>query len=385
MPKEEKDSDKTRKSIISSLSKVMRDDAAFSFANDRKKDFDLISTGDAELDRILTPDIYEERKVGGVPRGFLCEFFGPEAGGKSSLGMMLAADVTKRGGMVLWVDAEGSWVEHWAINHGIKLENVVIIETGKSGEDYFGAIKAAAASGNFELIVLDSMASVQPKNVQETELEKDPRIGAMARLMHRVCPQLTAAAKAGNCSIILINQIRHKISMYGNPETTPGGLSLKFYASLRLRLSQVSSRDGRGIVKDGEEIGIRSNVQVVKSRFGPPFQETVLSIYYTDVKPHPYDILIDLAIKKKVVKCKSRRDKVTEELVQFFSLDDNDVLKGIAGIDEFKVELRKHPEAIREVYRILVEKMSEDGKTIDHEVAQFVQEFEKKDDVLASE
>jgi len=383
--KSTKDPEELRKSILAGLSKVIKDDSALSYADDRKKDFDLISSGDTELDRILAPDIFEERNVGGVPRGFLCEFFGPEAGGKSSLCMMLAADVTKRGGMVLWVDAEGSWVEYWALNHGVKLENVVIIETGKSAEDYFGAIKTAAASGNFELIVLDSMASVQPKNVQDTDLEKETRIGALARLMHRVCPQLSAAAKAGNCAIILINQIRQKIVMFGNPETTPGGLSLKFFASLRVRLSQVSGKNGRGIIKNGEEIGIRSNVQVVKSRFGPPFQETVLSIYYTDEKPHAYDILIDLALKKKVVKCKSQREKGGEEMIQFFTFPKSENLRGIAGIDEFKIELRKYPEEVKLVYNDIVEKLAEDGKVIDADVTKFINEFESKDDVLSGE
>jgi hypothetical protein len=130
-----------------------------------------------------------------------------------------------------------------------------------------------------------------------------------ARLMSRSLPRLVAAAKEGCCTIVFINQIRMKIGvMYADPETTPGGESLKFYASLRLRLSQASSKT-RGIVNaEGEEIGIRSKVVIKKSRFGPPFKETVIPIYYGEERPQPFDILVDLALSNKIIVTKKKKD-----------------------------------------------------------------------------
>lgn len=300
----------------------------------------IISTGHGELDKILTPTIYDQRGCGGIPRGFVCEFFGPYAGGKTSLALMLAASVTRNKERVFWEDAEQCYVPDWANVHGVVNEYVYRMAGSKSAEEYLEKLETAAASGDFSLAVVDSVTALVTKQVLETPLDENARVAAMASLMSRALPRIVPAAKRGNCAVIFINQIRQKIGiMYGNPETTPGGEALRFFSSLRVRLSQVGGKNNRGIMKDGEEIGIRSMVQVVKSRFGPPFKDTVVPIYYTNEKPHPLDELLNLALAKKVVKCRSKKEG--HESIQFFTLDypDTDTLKGIEGFEDFKSKL----------------------------------------------
>jgi recombination protein RecA len=314
---------------------------------------DLISTGNAELDRIITPGIYDTTGAGGVPRGFVCEFFGPYAGGKSSLCLMLAAHVTAQKLRVLWCDPEGSYVPEWGETHGVNNEYVSYMPAGHTGEEYLEAVQKAAASGLYVLVVIDSLVGLVPKQILETPLEDNARIAAVASMMSRAMPKLVPAAKKGNCTIAFINQIRFKMGvMYGNPETTPGGEALKFFASLRLRLSQIGAKKTRGIMRGDEEIGIRSNVQVVKSRFGPPFKETVLPIYYSNIKPLPIDRLLDLSLSNKVVRCKTNREG--NEPVQHFTLPGFPALTGIAGIDEFKNALDN--KSMEEIAKQLVEK-----------------------------
>jgi recombination protein RecA len=218
---------------------------------------------------------------------------------------------------------------------GIDTKKVVLQDSGKSGEYYLEQIESITEKGLVQLAVIDSVTALIPKEILETELEKEARVGAGAKLMSRALPRIQNAAKKGNAAVIFINQIRQKIGVvYGNPETTPYGEALKFYASLRIRLSQVGSKNERGIMKGDDEIGIRTNVHVVKSRFGPPYRETIMPIYYSDVKPHPIDIIIDAALGNKVVKSRSKKQP-NGEIIQTFSFGD---IRS-EGIGEFKKEL----------------------------------------------
>jgi recombination protein RecA len=265
---------------------------------------------------------------------------------------MLAASVTKAGGYVFWVDAENSFVDDWARKHGVDTSRVVKAEQGKgrSGEDFLTELNALCETGVFSLAVVDSVAGLAPKAILEAELADEARVGAQARMLSRALPKLIGAAKKGNTAVVFVNQIRQKIGvMYGNPETTPGGEALKFFSSLRIRLSQVGSRKERGIVKDGQEIGIRSVIQVVKSRFGPPFRETILPIYYTEERPKPIELLIDLALVSKVIRCRTK--KKGEDSIQSFTLEGFERLSGIEGLDEFRDRL--DVAAIREVAKRL--------------------------------
>jgi recombination protein RecA len=306
---------------------------------------DLISTGLPELDKILTPMIYEQTGKGGIPRGFVCEFFGPWAGGKSSLCMKLSASVTQAGGIVMWVDAEGSYIPEWAARHGVDNSRVWLVESGsKNGEEFLELIEKTAAKGVADLIVCDSVTALQPKQILDTELEKEARIGAGAKLMSRAIPRIIMAAKAGNTAVIFVNQIRQKIGvMWGNPETTPYGEALKFYSSLRLRLQQVGSKSERGIMLGEEQIGIRTNVRIEKSRFGGP-GEAIMPIYYGDVRPHPLDLLIDASLSSRVVRSRSTKTESGEQ-VQIFSYGGNK----FEGLEGFKAMLIDEPDITKEI------------------------------------
>lgn len=295
---------------------------------------DVISTGHADLDNICTPMIWDKEKRGGIPRGFVCEFFGPYAGGKSALCLKLAAQVTQKGDGVLWVDAESSYIPERAAQFGVDNTKVIYMEGGKHGEYYLERVEEAAKSGHVALIVIDSVTNLQPKDIFEGDLLKDPPMARFARMMSRAMPRIVSAAREGNTSVIFINQIREKVGiMYGNPETTPGGKALLHGASLRLRISQAGKSD-RGIMKEGEEIGIRSNVQIVKSRFGPPYKEAVMPIYYSNVKPHPLDMMIDAGLQNKFIKSRSKKLDNGDLITTFSFLDIR-----AEGVDEFKKEL----------------------------------------------
>ena len=340
---------------------------------------DVISTGMADLDRLMTPMFYEKEGRGGLPRGFCAEFFGPYAGGKSSLCMKLAATVTQRGGFVLWMDPEGSFVKEWAEQQGIDTKLLIHIDSSsgtiRTGEDYLQKLESVVRKGLVELAVVDSVTALQPQEVLDQVLEKEARVGAPAKMMSRAMPKLIMAAKEGNCAIVFINQIRQKVGIvYGNPETTPGGEALKFYSSLRLRLAQITNKNGRGITKDEEDIGIRTTVKIVKNRFGPPDKETIMPIYYGKIKPHPLDIVLDAALSLKIVKSRSSKQS-NGEMVQTFSYDPVDSsiqpIK-ILGMDEFKKVLGSI--AIKEIA-----KRVSDELPFDPEVNEYLKSLENDD------
>jgi recombination protein RecA len=307
---------KAREKMLEALRKKLnvKDAGQIQFADTYEAIPDVISTGHANLDEAICPSFYAKNGRGGVPLGYLCEFYGPNAGGKSCLGMKMAANVHKtEGSLVLWQDAEGSFQPEWAMSHGVDPSRVVLNNQPKfiTAEQFLTELEKNVKTGMYRLAVVDSLAGLTPQKILECELDDNEKIGEKARLMSRSLPRIVAAAKEGCCTVVFINQIRMKIGvMYADPETTPGGESLKFYASLRLRLSQASSKT-RGILNaDGEEIGIRSKVVIKKSRFGPPFKETVIPIYYGEERPHPFDILVDLALSNKIIVTKKKKDDV---------------------------------------------------------------------------
>lgn len=322
--------EKLRKAEITRLKQVLGVTAGLTFADQYESVKEVLSTSHAELDRILTTDHFEKFGIGGIPRGYLVEVYGPFGGGKSSLCLMIAASATKKGQMVLWCDAESSYQPAWATAQGVDNSKLILARanTCANGEQWMEFIEKAAKTKAFSVIIVDSLVGLQPKAILECALEDNARMGAFGAMTSKAVPRLVTAAADGHTAIIFINQVRQKVGVvYGNPETTPGGEALKFLASLRIRVSPCG-KSNRGITKDGEQIGVRSNIQNTKGRFGPPMLECILPIYFTtDVKPHAEDQLIDMAINCKLIKCR------TEDNVQYFSFDD---LKRVPGIDELK-------------------------------------------------
>lgn len=367
--------EKNRRAQMEQLRKIMGmgPDQLY-YAGEKSVKLDLIGTGNEEIDAILTPDEYSQHGTGGLPRGYLCEFYGPQAGGKSSLAQMLAATVTKRKGNVLWLDVEGSFYDVWAEKNGIDRNYLVKVEPGAGvyGEYYMEKLESGVKSGMFQLAVLDSLAALMPKMMMEAPLEKET-IAARARLLSKTIPRLVGVAKEKNCAIILINQIRMKTGIsYGNPEVTPGGEAPGFFSSIRVRLKRLGRKD-RGIYLNGEEIGLRAHAQTIKNRFGPCYLESMLPMYYGAEKPSAMDQLIDVAITKKVIKVSTSKEE--HEPTQFFSLKGFPNLSDLDSFDEFRDRFISDKKAIIEVGKRLREKK---GVVINSDIEQLLKETEKE-------
>ncbi len=226
----------------------------------------VIPTGAISLDIALG--------VGGIPRGRITEIFGQESSGKTTLALSILAQAQKMGGQVAFIDAEHALDPNYAKKVGLKIEDMLVSQPD-SGEQALEITEALIRSNAIDVVVIDSVAALVPKAELEGEMG-DSVMGLQARLMSQALRKLTGYISKSKTAAIFINQIREKIGVFfGNPETTPGGRALKFYASVRLELRRIES------IKKGQElIGNRVKVKVVKNKVAPPFKETVIDIYY---------------------------------------------------------------------------------------------------------
>jgi len=217
-----------------------------------------IPTGALSLDLALG--------VGGLPRGRVIEIFGPEASGKTTLTLHIIAEAQKKGGMAAFIDAEHALDPYYAKKIGVDIDNLLISQPD-SGEQALEITEKLVRSGAVDIIVIDSVAALVPKAEIEGEMG-DQHVGLQARLMSQALRKLTAIAANSKTAIIFINQIRHKIGvMFGNPETTPGGLALKFYSSVRLDIRKIET------LKQGDVVaGARIRVKIVKNKVAPPYR-----------------------------------------------------------------------------------------------------------------
>ena len=290
---------------------------------------EAIPTGSLALDAALG--------IGGVPKGRIIEIYGPESSGKTTLALHIVAEAQKRGGEAAFVDAEHALDPVYAAALGVDTDNLLVSQPD-TGEQALEITDALVRSGAVDVVVVDSVAALVPKQEIEGEMG-DTFVGLQARLMSQALRKLAGTISKTNCVVIFINQLRMKIGvMYGNPETTTGGNALKFYASVRLDVRKVEA------IKDGGNVvGNKTRVKVVKNKVAPPFREAIFEIMYGQ-GISKWGELVDLAVQMDIV----------QKSGSWFSMGDERIGQGANSVKEY---LMNNPDIAAEVEAKVREKL----------------------------
>ncbi len=267
-PKAPKKNDLAIEDAIAQIKGKFGDDSIMKLGEKPKVDIDAVSTGSMGLDAALG--------VGGLPRGRIIEIFGPESSGKTTLSLHVVAEAQKKGGICAFIDAEHAMDPEYSKKLGVKIDELLISQPD-TGEQALEIVESLVRSGKIDVIVIDSVAALTPKDEIEGDMGAH-HVGKQARLMSQALRKLTSIVAKSKTIVIFINQIRMQIGVtFGNPETTPGGKALKFYTSVRIDIRRIAQ-----IKKGDEVVGSRTRAKVVKNKVAAPFRQTEFDIMYNE-------------------------------------------------------------------------------------------------------
>ena len=281
--------------------------------------------------------------VGGIPKGRVIEIYGPESSGKTTVALHVVAEAQRRGGEAAFIDAEHALDPVYAKNLGVDIDNLIVSQPD-TGEQALEIAEALVRSGALDVVVIDSVAALVPKAEIEGEMGSS-HVGLLARLMSQALRKLTGITSKSGTAVIFINQIREKVGVvYGNPETTPGGRALKFFASVRLEVRRQEA------IKNGTEIiGNKTKVKVVKNKVAPPFKEAEFDIMYGEGISKLGNIL-DVAVGFDIIKKSGA----------WFSYDGERLGQGRDNVKKYMEENPEFAEMIEKKVRLMLSGKAED-------------------------
>ena len=322
--------DKALETALSMVNKQFGEGSLIRLGEATKMQVETISTGSVAIDLALG--------VGGLPRGRIVEIYGPESSGKTTLCLSIIAEAQRNGGNAVFIDVEHALDPHYAKVVGVDLANLMVAQP-ECGEDALNIAETLIRSGAIDVVVVDSVAALVSRQELDGQMG-DTTVGLQARMMSQAMRRLTAAISKSSCLCIFTNQIREKIGvMFGNPETTPGGRALKFFASVRIDIRRI------GQIKDtsGKVIGNRTKIKVVKNKVAPPFTECEFDIMYNEGISRTGSV-IDLGVEHKILEKKGA----------WISYNGNLIGQGREAAKDY---LKKNPAQLEEIQAKIMEKV----------------------------